>query len=168
MRLWHQFLIPYLDDKRLLGQYRECCALRGKGWGKKHSVVDYVFKYDLGRLYQYHCTVMYTMSRRLMQPDMKWYLRTYRGKSLPQATLVETGSYVYHYVYHNRLIEKLPFKQFISAMKNDKDRCLMIYPEHDLAYLKECLLNLKSKGAELKGPVSIEEMLVEIDLALDS
>jgi len=163
MRLWHQFLIPLLDDKRLLGQHRECCALRGKGWGKKHSVVDYVFKYDLGRLYQYHCTVMYTMSRRLMQPDMKWYLRTYRGKSLPQATLVETGSCVYH-----DHIERLSFKQFMTDVKNNKDKCLMIYPEHDLAYLKECLLNLKSKGAELKGPVSIEEMLVEIDLALDS
>ena len=163
MRLWHQFLIPLLDDKRLLGQHRECCALRGKGWGKKHSVVDYVFKHDLGRLYQYHCIVMYTMSRRLMQPDMKWYLRTYRGKSLPQATLVETGSYV----YHDR-IERLSFSHFMTAVKNDKDRCLMIYPEHDLAYLKECLLNLKSKDAELKGPVSVEEMLVEIDLALDS
>ena len=163
MRLWHQFLIPFLDDKRLLGQHRECCALRGKGWGKKHSVVDYVFKYDLGRLYEYHCNVMYAMSRRLMEPYGKWYLRTYRGKSLPTATLVETGSYV----YHDR-IERLSFKQFLTAVQNNKDRCLMIYPEHDLTYLKECLLNLKSKGAELKGPVTVEEMLVELDLALDS
>ena len=31
MRLWHQALIPYLPRQQLLGQHRECCALRGKG-----------------------------------------------------------------------------------------------------------------------------------------
>ena len=45
MRLWHQKLIKHLPRQQLLGQHRECCALRGKGWGKKHSVVDYVFTY---------------------------------------------------------------------------------------------------------------------------
>ena len=45
MRLWHEYLISNLPDKQLLGQHRECCALRGNGWGKKHSVVDYVFNH---------------------------------------------------------------------------------------------------------------------------
>jgi uncharacterized protein (TIGR02328 family) len=31
MRLWHYKLIPYLPRQQLLGQHRECCALRGKG-----------------------------------------------------------------------------------------------------------------------------------------
>ena len=43
MRLWHQALIPKLPRPQLLGQHRECCALRGNGWGKKHATVDYVF-----------------------------------------------------------------------------------------------------------------------------
>ena len=30
MRLWHQALIPKLPRPQLLGQHRECCALRGK------------------------------------------------------------------------------------------------------------------------------------------
>ena len=32
MRLWHQDLIPKLPRPQLLGQHRECCALRGNGW----------------------------------------------------------------------------------------------------------------------------------------
>lgn len=31
MRLWHEELIPLLPRKQLLGQHRECCALRGNG-----------------------------------------------------------------------------------------------------------------------------------------
>ena len=54
MRLWHQDLIPYLPRQQLLGQHRECCALRGMGWGKKHKIVDYVFTYDPMCLYAYH------------------------------------------------------------------------------------------------------------------
>ena len=30
MRLWHQALISKLPRQQLLGQHRECCALRGK------------------------------------------------------------------------------------------------------------------------------------------
>jgi uncharacterized protein (TIGR02328 family) len=54
MRLWHYKLIPYLPRQQLLGQHRECCALRGMGWGRKHSTADYVFKYEVHRLFYYH------------------------------------------------------------------------------------------------------------------
>lgn len=61
MRLWHEKLIPYLDRQRLLGQHRECAALRGKGWGKKHATVDYAFTHDpqdtwhLSAFYEHLC-----------------------------------------------------------------------------------------------------------------
>ena len=141
MRLWHQALIPFLDNRRLLGQHRECCALRGKGWGKKHSVVDYVFKYDLAHLYEYHTKVMGAMLYRGYTVDVKWYNRLYRGKNFQSSTilLAEVGTYV---CYNNELI----------------------YPEHDDKYLKECLLNLKSKGATLVNGKTIDEMLIELDL----
>lgn len=42
MRLWHQDLIAKLPRQQLLGQHRECCALRGKGWQRKHATVNYV------------------------------------------------------------------------------------------------------------------------------
>jgi len=34
MRLWHESLITKLPRQQLLGQHRECCALRGGGGGK--------------------------------------------------------------------------------------------------------------------------------------
>lgn len=139
MRLWHQALIPFLDNRRLLGQHRECCALRGNGWGKKHATVDYVFKYDLAHLYQYHLRVMNEMIVRNYVIDWFWYKRTYRGKNLPDALLSEVGIFV-------------------------AGRDELVYPEHDNNYLKECLLNLKSKGATLVNGKTIDEMLIELDL----
>ena len=64
MRLWHYSLIPLLPRQQLLGQHRECCAMRGKGWGKKHATVDYVFKYHPYQLYMFHQLVMAEMKRR--------------------------------------------------------------------------------------------------------
>ena len=157
MRLWHQILIPYLDAKRLLSQHRECCALRGKGWGKKHSVVDYVFKHDLAHLYQYHLIVMSEMAKRDYSVDPAWYRRLYRGKHLSSSTLLEIGSYVFK-----------DESECTSSIENYiKSPWSLIYCEHDIAYLKECLLNLKSKNAQLKNNVSIEEILIKIDLSGD-
>lgn len=147
MRLWHQKLIPYLDNKRLLSQHRECCALRGKGWGKKHSVVDYVFKYDLAHLYEYHKLVMHEMAKRNYVVDVNWYGRTYRGKHLPKATLCEIGTFV-------SLVDAKSF----WSMK------FMIYPEHNAKYLRECLLNLRAKGAKLVNGKTIEDFLINLDL----
>ena len=147
MRLWHQALIPYLDKKRLLGQHRECCALRGKGWGKKHSVVDYVFKYDLAHLYEYHKLIMHEMTRRSCNVDAKWYDKTYRGRSLPPATMDEIGVYV-----------PLVGPESCWAYK------FMIYEEHNGQYLLECLLNLKAKGAELVNGESIAHMIIRLNL----
>ena len=47
MRLWHQDLIAYLPYQQLLGQHREICAMRGKGWKRKHQTVDYVYTHPL-------------------------------------------------------------------------------------------------------------------------
>ena len=124
MRLWHQSLIFKLPRQQLLGQHRECCALRGKGWGKKHSVVDYVFTHIPERLVAYHCLVMDEMKRRGYKPDEIWRNPNWRGKVLAedknwcQEELVDIW---YHY--------------------NGT-----IYPEHNDSYLKECIDNLADKG----------------------
>ena len=140
MRLWQQALIPYLDNRRLLGQHSECCALRGRGWGKKHATVDYVFKYGLGYLYSYHMQVMEEMFKRGYNVTVCWFNRTYRGKHIQMTTLAEDGT--------------LPDLCELSA----------IYKEHDDRYLQECLLNLKSKNAELVNGKTVDEWLIELDL----
>ena len=82
MRLWHELLLPLLPDPQLRGQHRECCALRGLGWGRKHSTVDYVFQHPIEWLVAYHYHVISEMLNRGYQVDNNWMRVTYRGKSL--------------------------------------------------------------------------------------
>lgn len=131
MRLWHQKLIPHLPRQQLLGQHRECCALRGKGWGKKHSVVDYVFKYNPALLVVYHYCVMEEMERRGYHPDRTWNLPEWRGPILGR---------------QDDFADKTLVEQYWMNV-NQMDS--VIYPEHDDVYLQECLENLKGKGIDL-------------------
>ena len=121
MRLWHEQMIPLLPKNQLLGQHRECCALRGNGWKKKHKTVDYVFSYSPYELFLYHSLVMDEMEKRGYQVSIEWRDKNYRGK------IVEK--------YHN-LEEKI-----IDSP---------IYKEHNQEYLQECIENLREKGIELE------------------
>jgi uncharacterized protein (TIGR02328 family) len=125
MRLWHQKLIPYLPRQQLLGQHREICALRGNGWCKKHSTIDYIKQYGLGRLWQYHTIVISEMTKRGYKADTAWQHTHYRGKNMPY------------------LRDLLLFTLNIDN----------IYPEHNDQYLQECLNNLKCKGIDLASMV---------------
>lgn len=121
MRLWHEALIPFLPRQQLLGQHRECCALRGKGWGKPHATVDYVFRHSPYVLFLYHQKVMEQMQQRGYRPNEAWFDPYYRGASCR------------------------PWKK--SDLTPDiREKS---YPEHDRHYLHECFTNLKNKGVEL-------------------
>lgn len=121
MRLWHEDLIKHLPRNQLLGQHRECCALRGKGWGRKHSTVDYVFTYSPYLLYRYHLLIMEEMKLRGYNITADWYNKDYRGKNISR--------------YNN-----LPEVEINSP----------IYKEHDDEYLKECIKNLEGKNIFIK------------------
>lgn len=122
MRLWAQQLLSVLPDKQLASQHRECCALRGRGWGKKHATVDYVFTYGIEELSAYHLLVMKEMRYRNVHPDKSWYNPTYRGQVLGCDSSVNG------------------FRVIKLAITGD-----VIYPEHNDDYLIECLDNLISK-----------------------
>ena len=127
MRLWHQSLISLLPRQQLLGQHRECCALRGKGWGRKHSVVDYVFTHEPDYLVAYHWKVMDEMERRGYKPDKIWRDINYRGKELG---------------YEENWCEMALVVACYEANE-------VIYSEHNDAYLDECVENLRQKGIEV-------------------
>lgn len=118
MRLWHEELLTRLPRQQLLGQHRECCALRGNGWGRKHATVNYVFEHSPYKLYLYHMKVMDEMKRRGYQNDPLWEDPYYLGNSCPA---------------HN--------DESLGVKKEDEH-----YPEHDFKYLQECLENLHRKG----------------------
>lgn len=133
MRLWPLAILDQLPRQQLLGQHRECCALRGKGWGRKHATVDYVFKYTLGHLYEYHCAVISEMIKRGYEVDAHWYSRLYRGNQIKTALLQEVGVYV----------------------RSAGDR---IYSEHDIHYLDECISNLAAKGVKIDRNRALTKM----------
>jgi len=122
MRLWHQKLIKKLPRQQLLGMHREICALRGNSWGKKHSTVDYVFKYPHEYLVAFHDHVMYEMHKRGYKVDTTWQKSHYRGKLCNSSWFID-------------------YDIWLNAYTSD-----IIYPEHNDAYLHECLENLKAKG----------------------
>ena len=142
MRLWPQQLIPYLDRQRLLGQHRELAALRGKGWGKKHTTVDYVFRHDSECLVAYHRLVMDEMERRGYHPDRTWDDPCWRGTTLGREEGWADADYVED--------------QYCYAIHKDG----IIYPEHNDDYLRECIALLKEKEAPIDWSV------VERDLGL--
>ena len=144
MRLWCQKLIPYLDRQRLLGQHRECCALRGKGWGKKHSVVDYVFTHDPARLVVYHYCVMEEMERRGYHPDRTWDNPNWRGSTLGEC-------------------EGFANKQLVESLWMDVNQMgKTIYPEHNNEYLAECIALLKEKNAPIDWEKVVEDGLDQV------
>ena len=127
MRLWHESLIPLLPRQQLLGQHRECAALRGKGWGRKHSVVDYVFTHEPDYLVAYHWKVMDEMEHRGYKPDKIWRDINYRGKELG---------------YEENWCEMALVVACYEANE-------MIYSEHNDTYLNECVENLRQKGIKV-------------------
>lgn len=129
MRLWHESLLKYLPRQQLLGQHRECCALRGKGWGKPHATVNYVFNHPYEWLVLYHFEVIKEMDRRGYNVGVVWMNPGYRGKILG---MVGNNPCVLQY-------------------KADRHKAgELIYPEHNAKYLQECLDNLKAKGINIE------------------
>ena len=132
MRLWPQQMIHALDRQRLLGQHRECCALRGRGWGRPHATVNYIFNYPIESLIAYHRIVMREMIMRSYQPDPKWFNPQYRGEALGLDASI-----------NNDLVTDI----FYAA----RDREIIIYNEHNEAYFNECVALLEEK----KAPVNL-------------
>ena len=120
MRLWHEQIIHLLPRNQLLGQHRECCALRGNGWNKKHKTVDYVFTYSPYNLFIYHSKIMDEMEKRGYTVSREWRDKNYRGQKAESYSNLEETS--------------------ISTP---------IYKEHNDDYLLECIENLAGKGIEL-------------------
>jgi uncharacterized protein (TIGR02328 family) len=142
MRLWHQSLIPYLNRQRLLGQHRECAALRGKGWGKKHATVDYAFTRDTACLVAYHYLIMDEMERRGYHPDPVWRNPFWRGSTLGEdQKFTDPDAVDDQYCY--------------ATHKNG-----IIYPEHDKDYLTECVALLKEKNA----PIDWDEITKNLEV----
>ena len=93
---------------------------------------------------------MNEMNARGYKTDPQWDSYNYRGKYLEKINAMpqEMSN------DFDKLHEDDPgWKKIYAGMKT-------VYPEHDDFYLKECLENLDSKGAELVNGESISHMLL--------
>lgn len=126
MRLWPLAILDQLPRQQLIGQHRECCALRGKGWGRKHSTVDYVFKHPYFWLFAYHKRIIDEMVKRGYRISIEWGCVDYRGKLIGDE----------HDGFTSWSHKDIEYLKTHNA----------IYPEHNETYMKECLENLARKG----------------------
>lgn len=140
MRLWPLAILDQLPRQQLLGQHRECCALRGKGWGRKHATVDYVFKHPHSWLFGYHVRVMNEMSRRGFTHEVLWSCVSYRGKTLG---------------FDKSLITDYSKNERYLMVGNGR-----IFPEHDESYLGECIANLAAKGIAIDREKALGNMKI--------
>jgi len=75
MRLWHYKLIPYLPNKMLVSQWRECIAIK-RQWEKgtlKHRLVSYVMNYDTDLFNKYVTIICKEMDNRNIKYQNKYY-----------------------------------------------------------------------------------------------
>lgn len=129
MRLWHQKLIKYLPSKKdfkgcsnqLGGQWTEIRMILGsiRKKGKvNHSTVNYVNDYPISYLYAYGLLVADEMINRNFNVSKD--------------------------IINEYLNDKLAFEIYDFSKENN----LIIYPEHNKRYLKECIDNLKTKNVK--------------------
>jgi len=123
MRLWHSQLIPILPRFQLCGLHREVCALRGLAWGRRHSTVNYVFRYPPSFLFTYHMAVVAEMDRRGYRAADAWRHPTYRGKRAAPYDLQ-------------------------WGIPDGGDH----YPEHDNPYLASCIRLITERMSRRKYP----------------
>lgn len=113
MRLWHIDLIPYLPKSQLLAQWRELNSIFKKQ--DKHILINYVYDYGKGYLYNYSRKVIEEMDKR-----------NYKIKS-----------FVNFDNYFNTMVENKYFKR-----NHDFNN---MFAEHNNEYLTICYYNLKEK-----------------------
>lgn len=134
MRLWHEALISKLPRQQLLGQHRECCALRGNGWGKSHATVNYVFEHPIAWLVLYHNKVIAEMEYRGYHCEPSWSFFAYRGKNCPSIHAEERMN---------------QYRELVKRHTYCKVEDMPVYPEHNGRYFDECIANLRAKGIYL-------------------
>lgn len=139
MRIWDQRLIkslpynPGTSLNQLGGQRRENAAMRGLGWEKKHSTVQYALDDEFEKLIAYDMLIIDEILRRNPNAniDKNWLDYNYRGKRQNECKLINID------------INK------VNLYYNDALHGKMIYDYRDDKYLQECIENLKLKGIEL-------------------
>lgn len=74
MRLWHWKLLPYLPNKMIVSQWRECLAIK-RQWEKgtlKHRLVSYVMNHPKDEFIKYVVEVVGELEHRDIKYNKKY------------------------------------------------------------------------------------------------
>lgn len=74
MRLWHWKLLPYLPNKMIVSQWRECLAIK-RQWEKgtlKHRLVSYIMNHPKDEFLKYVAEVVGEMENRNIKYKVKY------------------------------------------------------------------------------------------------
>ena len=123
MRLFHYALIPVLDNKHLVAQWRECIAIK-RQWEKgtlKHRLVSYVMNYDKIYFMGYVISLIEEMRKRKIN-----YNKIYYKEILDFCEGFTTANYPEH---NDRYLRQCLYNLEEKAMRNiiSKDEWLKIY-----------------------------------------
>lgn len=75
IRLWHYKLLPFLPNKMLVSEWRECIAIK-RQWEKgtlKHRLVSYVMYNDADLFKEYITMICREMNKRNIKYQMRYY-----------------------------------------------------------------------------------------------
>ena len=84
MRLWHFALLPYLDDKHIIAQYRELLAIKGaidKNGTPNHRLVNKVLDYPITDFKWYFIKVKDELNKRNIKFNNKKAVEVYNWHS---------------------------------------------------------------------------------------
>ena len=76
MRLWHYYLLEYLDDFHIVSQWRELLAIKGaidKNGTPNHRLVNRILDYDITHFQLYTTMVVEELKKRNIKYDKNKY-----------------------------------------------------------------------------------------------
>lgn len=126
IRLWHYKLLPFLPNKMLVSEWRECIAIK-RQWEKgtlKHRLVSYVMDYDKKQFLNYVCHIETEMKHRKIKHQNKYLFEIKDFCKLP---LLLSGI---HYPEHNNRY----LKQCLYNLQEKADRGIITPQEWQLIY----------------------------------
>lgn len=99
MKIWSPKILTALPAPLLTALHRDCCRVRGSGWGKATTAGNkWLWNYTIRDFVDYHKIVISEMESRGWNPDPQWKDEDYRGKYTPP--------HRYLWLTHSRIASK--------------------------------------------------------------
>lgn len=123
MRLWAKQLIPYLPNKNIISQWRECCCIARNiavNGTPNHILVNRIMDYPITHFMKYTLTVISEMERRGYHCNVDRFLHwmAFEADDMPSMDEIYNGL---HDLMYLRICMANLLEKFIAGGISDKD-----------------------------------------------